>query len=346
MKKLFLFLIFSISILNAQSFDRNVLVEIFTNSHCVLCPAAHSTLNSYLNSQPGADQIRYIYYHMSFPYSNDPLNNANPADAAARNNYYGPFSSTPRAFFDGETQSGSYSTWASKLNSLTATKTPVQINLSGTKSGADVELKADITMEQMVTGGDFVIHFIVVEDVNYTGVNGISNHTHVMRKMITGGNGESLPVTNNQEVSKLITLSDGWQTSNLAFVVFVQSAGSKDVYQSEIISYSDLTITSLEAKSTVPSEFKLEQNYPNPFNPNTTITYTIPVVNAFDASGANVSLKVFNVLGNEIATLVNESKSPGFYSVNFDATGLPSGIYFYRLQVGNFSEVRKMTILK
>ncbi|MCF8260048.1 MAG: T9SS type A sorting domain-containing protein [Melioribacteraceae bacterium] len=143
-----------------------------------------------------------------------------------------------------------------------------------------------------------------------------------------------------------MTLSDGWQTSNLAFVVFVQSAGSKDVYQSEIISYSDLTITSLEAKSTVPSEFKLEQNYPNPFNPNTTITYTIPVVNAFDASGANVSLKVFNVLGNEIATLVNESKSPGFYSVNFDATGLPSGIYFYRLQVGNFSEVRKMTILK
>jgi hypothetical protein len=88
-----------------------------------------------------------------------------------------------------------------------------------------------------------------------------------------------------------------------------------------------------------PEEFSLEQNYPNPFNPSTSIQYRV-------SSTSNVSLKVYDVLGNEVATLVNEEKPAGSYEVKFDASGLSSGIYFYKLQSGSFVETKKMLLLK
>ncbi len=81
------------------------------------------------------------------------------------------------------------------------------------------------------------------------------------------------------------------------------------------------------------------QNYPNPFNPSTTFTFNIP-------ANELVNLKVYDVMGNEVATLVNEEKSAGSYSIEFDASKLASGTYFYKLQAGEKSEVRKMLLLK
>ena len=88
-----------------------------------------------------------------------------------------------------------------------------------------------------------------------------------------------------------------------------------------------------------PSEFLLSQNYPNPFNPSTTISYHLPV-NSF------VSLKVYNVLGNEVATLVNEQKQAGKYQINFNASDLGSGVYFYTLKAGESVQSKKMILLK
>jgi len=88
-----------------------------------------------------------------------------------------------------------------------------------------------------------------------------------------------------------------------------------------------------------PSSFSLEQNYPNPFNPSTTINYSVPELNF-------VTLKVFDVLGKEVAILVNEEKPTGSYEVDFNAIGLPSGIYFYKLQSGSFVETKKMVLMK
>jgi hypothetical protein len=85
--------------------------------------------------------------------------------------------------------------------------------------------------------------------------------------------------------------------------------------------------------------FQLEQNYPNPFNPLTIIKYQIP-------KRSFVTLKVYDVLGNEISTLVNEKNPAGSYEYDFNATGLPSGIYLYRLQAGDFADIRKMILIK
>ena len=96
-----------------------------------------------------------------------------------------------------------------------------------------------------------------------------------------------------------------------------------------------------------PNEFSLEQNYPNPFNPSTSIRYTISSVIASATKQSQlVTLKVYDVIGNEVATLVNEEKPAGSYEVKFNAVGLSSGIYFYKLQAGNFIESKKMLLLK
>jgi plastocyanin len=89
----------------------------------------------------------------------------------------------------------------------------------------------------------------------------------------------------------------------------------------------------------IADKFELMQNYPNPFNPSTSIKYTI-------SNRQFVLLKIYNILGDEIATLVNEEKEQGVYSITFDATGLSSGMYLYKLQAGSFVEMKKMILLR
>jgi hypothetical protein len=87
------------------------------------------------------------------------------------------------------------------------------------------------------------------------------------------------------------------------------------------------------------NNFSLSNNYPNPFNPTTIINYSVPEIEF-------VTLKVYDVLGNEIAVLVNKEMEQGSYEISFDATMIPSGIYFYRFEAGSFVETKKMVVMK
>jgi len=99
-------------------------------------------------------------------------------------------------------------------------------------------------------------------------------------------------------------------------------------------------VTVVETNTQVPNNYSVSQNYPNPFNPSTKIQYILP------AEG-NVVLKIYNILGKEVKTLIaNEYRTAGSHTVTFDAHDLPSGVYFYRLQAGNFISVKKMILLK
>ncbi len=99
-----------------------------------------------------------------------------------------------------------------------------------------------------------------------------------------------------------------------------------------------LTATDVEETS-IPTKYELNQNYPNPFNPSTVINYQLP-------EAGNVTLKVYDVIGNEVATLVNEFKQAGVYNAKFANVQLSSGVYFYKLQVGSFKAVKKMMLTK
>lgn len=108
-----------------------------------------------------------------------------------------------------------------------------------------------------------------------------------------------------------------------------------------------LAITDVDMNLNQPNDFVLYQNYPNPFNPSTKIKYQIPNVIASEAKqSVLVTLKVYDAIGTVVRTLVSEEKSFGEYDVRFDASGLPSGIYFYKLEAGGFAVTKKMLLLK
>lgn len=99
--------------------------------------------------------------------------------------------------------------------------------------------------------------------------------------------------------------------------------------------------------SEIPNEFLLSQNYPNPFNPNTKISFSIPLSRGVsEGQGVFTSLRVFDILGKEVALLVNENLSAGNYSIDFNASSHPSGTYFYRLQAGEFTDTKKLVLIK
>ncbi len=111
---------------------------------------------------------------------------------------------------------------------------------------------------------------------------------------------------------------------------------------------TDFIITSVNGKNFpgIPVDFSLSQNYPNPFNPTTTISYTIPTSETHATSQQLVQLKIYDILGREVATLVNKKQQPGNYEVTFNASNLSSGVYYYQLRSGNLVQTRKMIYMK
>lgn len=144
--------------------------------------------------------------------------------------------------------------------------------------------------------------------------------------------------TFNGDTTDEVRITDGSKDPNSGHLYVIADA-------IRLTSFDPTLVTGIEDETiNLPNEFMLYQNYPNPFNPTTTIRYSIP--SEVKCQMSNVILKVYDILGQEITTLVNEEKIPGVYEVKFDATNLSSGMYFYRLQSGNYSEIKKMILLK
>jgi hypothetical protein len=101
----------------------------------------------------------------------------------------------------------------------------------------------------------------------------------------------------------------------------------------------NISVTNITENNHSPVSYKLYNNHPNPFNPSTLIKYSV-------ANESYTSLKIYDALGNEVITLVDDVKAAGTYQVIFDASGLSSGIYYYTLQSGSFTETKKMNLLK
>jgi hypothetical protein len=141
------------------------------------------------------------------------------------------------------------------------------------------------------------------------------------------GAGESLTLDNNLNVIVTGVLGGNGYTSDIVTVKYNQLAG--------IIRISD----------NYPVRFLLNQNYPNPFNPSTTIQFSIPPSKG-DRGMTSVKLIIYDVLGREVATLINQQMQPGSYSVDWDASNYPSGIYFYKLEAGDNVQSKKMVLIK
>jgi G:T/U-mismatch repair DNA glycosylase len=155
-----------------------------------------------------------------------------------------------------------------------------------------------------------------------------------------GGTGEDLGNSHSDGTSV-------WVTGTTTSTNFPLQSLSGAYNQGTLTGYSDAFILKFTAAITginlisneIPSSYSLSQNYPNPFNPSTVVRFQLSVV-------SNVVLKVYDVMGREVQTLVNEKLSAGTYEVTFDGSNIPSGVYFYKMQTGDFSETKKMILMK
>ncbi|MCX6138779.1 MAG: T9SS type A sorting domain-containing protein [Ignavibacteriales bacterium] len=169
--------------------------------------------------------------------------------------------------------------------------------------------------------------------VSYTGANQVVFGGTYQRLAIAGTG--DFPLTAPATVKDTLILTSG-NLNNSVYQVTVYRA---PVITGGTISRTPITTGVEELKSSLPEQYALQQNYPNPFNPATTIEYAVP-------QQSHVTLKIFDLLGREAAVLVNGRKESGGYSVQWNAAAMPSGIYFYRLQAGSFTETKRMILMK
>jgi len=159
------------------------------------------------------------------------------------------------------------------------------------------------------------------------GINSSDNLT------TASGSGEFTSPANGEWAAKVFALPVN--TNKVKFTVW--SGYGNNIFIDNVLSF--IFVDANVNHTGIPTEYKLNQNYPNPFNPVTKINFSIPKTSF-------VTLKIFDIVGREVKTLVSETLQANEYNVSFDASALPSGVYFYRLQSGEFSEIKKMILLK
>jgi hypothetical protein len=333
---------------------RKVLVEIFTSTTCSPCYAADVFyFQSWYPSYGGNASVVTLAYHVWWPSpGNDPMYLANTAPVQARSNYYQPTGGyAPRAYIDGFIDGTSnYSGWPGQIEGRWLDFSPINIVLTGTRNGNVLNLNAAITAEQAVNSANWRVHWAVVESElsyqqNSPGGYVPFVHEFVHRDMNPDGNGSAITISQGQtvNVARTITMNSAWQAANSRVIVFVQNNTDKKVQNAEYIETSTLTGVG-DPVNGKPTVFDVSQNYPNPFNPSTRIDYAV-------SKPSFVSIGVFDLLGQQVKTLVAQEKNAGAYDVQWDGTdnsgrSLPSGMYLYRMTAGSYSATRKMMFLK
>ena len=344
-------------VIHAASFSaaRRVLVEIQTSTTCAPCYAADVFyFQTWLPNYGGASEVITLSYHVWWPTpGDDPMYMANTAPVQTRINYYMVGGSTyaPRAYIDGFIDGTSnYNGWPGSIDGRFLDASPISITLTGSRNGSTLNLNAAIHAEQDSNSSAWRVHWAVVE----SGISAPQNsgsgyvpftHDFAHRNMYPDGNGSPITITQGQTVNipRSITLGSNWVPNNCRVIVFVQNNTDKKVQNAQYIDVQELTGVGNPVNG-FPTTFALSQNYPNPFNPTTNIDYAL-------SKQSFVSIKVYNLLGQEVRTLASEEKGAGVYTAVWDGrdnSGLdvPSGMYLYKMIAGNFSETRKMMLLR
>ena len=184
-----------------------------------------------------------------------------------------------------------------------------------------------------MNGSDVHLTFQRLIATNYEIIYNISNNDGIKW-------GTDLQLTNNPSRSSVPSIAVSG--SNVHVIFRDDRDGNSNIYYKRYIATSIAKIVAAakrEQEQSIPTVFQLKQNHPNPFNPTTKISYQIPIA-------GYVSLKIYDMVGREVVNLVNEYQQPGNFVKTLHGTSLPSGIYFCKIKVGNFTDTKKMILLK
>ncbi len=339
--------------INSYSNQKDVVVpEECTDTECTYCPGAAEALDSLYNAYP--DNVAIIAYHGGFS-GNDPFDNT---AASNRRSYYG-VTGYPTCIFGGDrTQvggaaagsdwSGVYSGYESNYFAERAEYTPFTMSLRYTENGSTINMQSTTTYQSITNLKNLKLRYALCEShIAYNWETSMDSLHFVEREMYPDANGKtfnsgsSAPTVGTQIVDDVsFTIPSGVVKNNCEFIAFVQNEDNKEILVAAKVKFSDGPSAIDKANDqNLPTEFALQQNYPNPFNPTTTISYQL-------SATSQVELTVFNAAGQKVRTLVSSKQNAGSYSASFDANGLSSGIYIYRLTAGNFTQMRKMVLIK
>jgi hypothetical protein len=254
-------------------------------------------------------------------------------------------------FIDGFVDGGSgYTTWPGAIEARFLDASPISITLTGSRNGNTLDMNASITAEAVVNSSTWRVHWLVLEgEINEPQNSGSGYvpfvHHWVHRNMYPDANGSAITISQGQtvQIPRTITLNAAWVANNCKVVVFVQNNTDKKVQNAEVINVDLLTGVPGDGTGT-PTTFALEQNYPNPFNPTTSINYSV-------SERSFVSVRIFNLVGQEVRTLVSRVQEAGVHHAEWDGTAsdgkaLPSGVYLYQMTAGGFRDMKKMVLLK
>lgn len=357
MKKV-LFTIFFLVILfcgiftqKAYSVDtNNVVLEYFTGTWCQWCPCGHSIIRD--NIMPLYPNTVVIAYHGT---SSDPWYAYSQQMISAFGTTSWPTGAIGRA-----TGLVSRSAWLSYVGMQASQQPGVTMTITNRLYNVASRLitaNANFTAAQNLPAGDYRMMVIVTENnlvYPQTGNGSCPGgtdyvHSHVVKHVINPPYGDL--ITSNAwntgtTITKQIsfTLPSHIIYNNADFVVFAYKNGSPissgaAVQNARQSSVNSFTLTGIEKTNEIVNEYKLGQNYPNPFNPTTNIRFNIP-------KDGFTTLKVYDIRGKQIALYLSEFIKAGQYNVDFNGANLSSGIYYYKLESGNFSDVKKMILVK
>ncbi len=331
-----------ISSSNSQ-FVRKVLFEEATNASCPPCAANNPYLKAYIDAK--GDSIIAIKYHASFP-GYDPMYLHNPVQNQERYGAYYGMNFMPWLNADGiinDIWPFSLSNLDNAFYSRLAVPAPLTITVTDLRiAGDSIRSTVNINLPSNLPSGNYKLRVMAIEKwVIYQsppGSNGESVFEHVFRKAFPNTTGTTFTGNaGNHQFIFTYKVDAAWRDSSIHTVAFIQNDINKEVLNT---GKGSSNVTGINGNNSgVPSGFSLLQNFPNPFNPVTSIIFSLPV-------STEVKLAVYDMLGREVSLLANSKFEAGNYSIDYNASDLPSGVYFYSLITGEFSETKKMMLVK
>lgn len=332
----------TIKITNAQ-FVRKVLFEEATNASCGPCAANNPFLKAYIDAK--GDSIIAIKYHASFP-GVDPMYSHNPTQNAERYSTYYGMNAMPWLNVDGIIND----VWPFTLTNFNnafyprfAIPAPLTITVVDQRvAGDSIRATVSVNLPSNLPSGNYKLRVMAIEKwVIYAsppGTNGETHFEHVFRRAFPSTTGTTFNGSSgNQEFVFTYERDPLWNDTSIITVAFIQNDANKEVLNVGKGSYNPIGINPISIS--LPFSYSLSQNYPNPFNPATNFVFSLPI-------STDVTLKVFDMLGREVALLANGKFEAGTYRVDWDASTFTSGVYFYTLRAGDFSQTRKMILIK